>query len=107
MKKPDPGRLADFLNSRREIIAAYVFGSSATGRLTALSDIDIGLLVDNTIDSRDYGNIKLDIMNGLIETFSFDRFDVVVLNAAPPLLTHEIIKKGKLLFSWMHVHYKF
>jgi uncharacterized protein len=99
MKKQDLGRLTDFLNSRGEIIAAYIFGSSASERLTALSDIDIALLVANNIDSRDYGKLKLDIINGLIETFSFDRFDVVILNAAPPLLTHEIIKKGKLLFS--------
>jgi uncharacterized protein len=99
MKKPDPGRLTDLLINSGEIIVAYLFGSSATGKSTALSDVDIGLLFDTAIDSRDYGNIKLDIMNRLIETFSFDRFDVVVLNAAPPLLTHEIIKKGKLLFS--------
>ncbi|PKL51705.1 MAG: hypothetical protein CVV37_05030 [Nitrospira bacterium HGW-Nitrospira-1] len=99
MKKPDINRLKDSLISRKEVVAAYVFGSYAAERLTSLSDMDIGILVDNNIAGRDYGRLKLDIMNGLIETFSFDRFDVVILNAAPPLLTHEIIKKGKLLFS--------
>lgn len=30
---------------------------------------------------------------------SFDSIDVVILNTAPPLLAHEVIKKGMLLCS--------
>jgi predicted nucleotidyltransferase len=99
MQRPDIKRLKDSLSCRKEVVAAYLFGSCVSERSTQFSDIDIGLLIDSSVNRGDYGTIKLDVINGLIEEFSFDRFDVVILNAAPPLLSHEILKKGLLLFS--------
>ncbi len=92
-------RIKNYLYSRNEVDAGYIFGSYSAGRVRSKSDIDIAVLLSNTIDSRDYGHIKLSIINDLTELLSFDRIDVVVLNIAPPLLAHEVIKKGTLLFS--------
>jgi hypothetical protein len=37
------GRVASCLSGSREIVAAFLFGSAATGRLTAESDIDVAV----------------------------------------------------------------
>ena len=99
MKTLDIGRLKDYLFSRENLIAAYLFGSRASKTPRTESDIDIAVLLDSSVGRKDYGFIKLSIINGLIELLSFDKIDVVILNAAPPLLSHEILKKGALLFS--------
>lgn len=99
MKKPDIKRLKDYLYSRDDVIAAYIFGSLATKKLGAASDIDIALLLGDSVKCKDYGSIKLDIITCLIKLLSFYEIDLVILNISSPLLSHEIIKKGMLLFS--------
>jgi len=99
MKDEIINRIKNYLYSKDEAIAGYIFGSYSSGKVRPKSDIDIAVLLSDTVDSKDYGHIKLSIINDLIELLSFDRIDVVVLNVASPLLSHEIIKKGVLLFS--------
>lgn len=91
--------LSQTLSESRDVLFAYLFGSCVTGVVTESSDIDIAVLLRDNIDSKNYGDIKLSIINDMIELLSFDRIDVVILNTAPPLLSHEVIKKGMLLFS--------
>lgn len=95
----DTSSIKGYLFSRAEIIASYVFGSTLSGSATSESDIDIAVLLDNNIDRNDYGLIRQDITASLIERVSFDKVDVAILNAASPLLCHEVIKNGELLFS--------
>jgi predicted nucleotidyltransferase len=100
MKEEIINRIKNYLYSRDEAIAGYIFGSYSSGKVRPKSDIDIAVLLSDTVNSKDYyGHIKLSIINDLIKLLSFDRIDVVVLNIASPLLSHEIIKKGVLLFS--------
>jgi predicted nucleotidyltransferase len=99
MKEGIISRIKDYLYTREEAVAGYIFGSYSSGKVRPKSDVDIAVLLSDTVDSKDYGQIKLSIVNDLIEILSFDRIDVVVLNVASPLLSHEIIKKGVLLFS--------
>jgi len=99
MKGPDIGKLKDYLSSRAEVIAAYLFGSYASGRLRPGSDIDIAVLFDMSVDSGKYGFMRLKIMNELIGRLSFHAIDVAILNRASPLLSHEVLKRGVLLFS--------
>jgi predicted nucleotidyltransferase len=99
MKEGIISRIKDYLYTREEAVAGYIFGSYSSGKVRPKSDVDIAVLLSDTVDSKDYGQIKLSIVNDLIELLSFDRIDVVVLNVASPLLSHEIIKKGVLLFS--------
>jgi predicted nucleotidyltransferase len=99
MKELDIDKLKDYLYSRDDVIAAYIFGSYASKRLTPVSDIDIAALLDTDLKEKDYGFTKLNIITDLMQLLSFNNIDVVVLNMASPLLSHEIIKKGILLFS--------
>lgn len=99
MKETIVNRIREYLFSRAEVIVAHIFGSYTAKRFGHESDIDIAVLLRDDIDSKEYGNIKLSIIADLIELLSFNRVDVVILNIAPPFLSHEIIKKGILLFS--------
>src|SRR4030067_3847120 len=99
MKDTVINNIKNYLYSRDEVVAGYIFGSYCAEKTYSQSDIDIAVLLRGDINSNDYGHIKLSIINGRIEILSFDRVDVVILNNAPPLLSHEVIKKGTLLFS--------
>ncbi len=92
-------KIKDYLYSRDDVVAGYIFGSYSIEKIRPQSDIDIAVLLEDKINSKDYGYIKLSVINDLIEILSFDRIDLVILNTAAPLLSHEVIKRGILLFS--------
>ncbi|MGF7396713.1 nucleotidyltransferase domain-containing protein [Thermoanaerobacterium thermosaccharolyticum] len=73
----------------------YVFGSYAKGNNTKNSDLDIAVLFGNDYDYMD----KLNLIGDLISIFKRDDIDLVVLNSANPVLRHQIIKFGKLIFE--------
>ena len=84
---------------RREIQAAYVFGSAATGRVRADSDVDVAVLVDprkQRLRGLDY---RLDLMADLGAALHRSDIDVVLLNEAPPLLAHRVLSEGVLVFE--------
>jgi predicted nucleotidyltransferase len=99
MKIEDIGRIKESLFSCEDVIASYLFGSHASEKHGPRSDVDIAVLFDATVKRKDYGFNKLNIITDLIELLSLNTVDVVILNSAPPLLSHEVIKKGRLLFS--------
>ena len=47
-----PQAFADYLRSRTEIVAAYLFGSVAAGKAHKFSDVDVALLLAEGVDSR-------------------------------------------------------
>lgn len=92
-------KIRKYLYSREEVAAGYIFGSLASGNVRSQSDIDVAVLLNNNVDQGDCGRIKLSIANDLMRLLSFEGIDVVILNTAPPLLAHEVMKKGILLCS--------
>ena len=87
-------RLAEVLDPREEILEAYLFGSHAKGQAQPHSDIDVAVYI-NEVRAGDgaYGyraSLTTDLMAGL----GFNDVDVVVLNRAPPLLYHRVLRDG-------------
>jgi len=84
--------LTEFLSDSPEILVAYLFGSQARETQSPMSDIDVGLLVDkDRTDDSGYGyqaGLTADIMS-LLRTKAVD---VVLLNDAPPLLAHRVVR---------------
>ena len=92
-------RLAGVLDPREEILEAYLFGSRARELAQRHSDLDIAVYIDEArADDTGHGyraNLTTDLMAGL----GFNDVDVVMLNRAPPLLCHRVLRDGVRLLA--------
>ena len=77
---------------------AYLFGSQATGRTHAESDVDIAVLLDASLTADERFTERLTLIGALSHLFGTDSVDVVVLNEASPLLAYEVLRNGVLLY---------
>jgi predicted nucleotidyltransferase len=92
----DEAGLVDFLSTQPDVVAAYFFGSLAEGRATPHSDVDVAILLADGSDSLAVGDRQLQLM-GELECFADREVDVVMLNTAPPILQHQVLRYGRLL----------
>jgi uncharacterized protein len=83
-----------FLVGERKVKFAYLFGSLACGNAGPLSDIDLAVYLDGRLD---LFNSRLKIMDALSRAIKTEKFDLIVLNNAPLVLKHEVIRDGILL----------
>ncbi len=81
---------------RSSVIFAYLFGSVAEGKEGVLSDIDIAVYFDEKVD---YFDEKVKLLGEIMNILRKDDIDIVVLNISPPLISHRIVKFGKLIYS--------
>lgn len=92
-------RLTRALEPRPEILDAYLFGSQARGDAGALSDIDVAVFIDeNLAEPGPYG-YDAELITDLMTELGTNDIDVVLLNRAPPLLYHRVLRDGELLVT--------
>ena len=84
---------------RPEVLAGYIFGSVASGRTRANSDIDIAVLIDGKVIRKDPLQYRLSLMADVGSALKRNDVDVVLMNEAPPPLAQNIIAKGRLIFE--------
>jgi predicted nucleotidyltransferase len=65
--------------NHKDIDLAYLFGSYAKGRITPLSDVDVGVLLDDKIDPKVYFDMQLDLSDQL-SSYLNKEVEVVILN---------------------------
>lgn len=84
-----------FQSSPYPVILAYLFGSEARGQTTPLSDVDVAVYLDETLDQRveDY----LPLLRAVNQAVDDGQVDLVYLNDASPSLAYAIIG-GELVF---------
>lgn len=81
------------------IMSAYLFGSRARGDSSEISDHDFAVQLDEKkIDRSKYTDLKLNLIGALCSALKSDKVDVVILNEAPLLLKHRVIRDRKILF---------
>lgn len=86
------------LIDRAEILEAYLFGSQARGEARAHSDVDVAVYVD--AGRAPAGAFGYDAELGAVLMRTLGRgVDVVVLNRAPPLLYHRVLRDGVRLLA--------
>jgi predicted nucleotidyltransferase len=84
----------DYLQSRADILFAYLFGSLGRGKPLPLSDVDIAVYLEEP------GNLqekKMEILGGLIDILQTDEIDLVVLNSASLPLRMRILENKKII----------
>ncbi len=92
-------RLREAFSPRAEILEAYLFGSTAQGRATAHSDIDLAVYV-RPETPLDHGfGYAAELTSELMSALRQNRVDLVILNEAPPLLYHRVLRSGVRLLS--------
>ena len=82
-----------------EIVALYCFGSYAHGRVGPLSDVDLAVLLDQNMPPGRYFNKRLRLHTLIAKIIKTDEVDLVILNSAPLLLVHRVLKGGRLLYE--------
>ncbi len=90
-------RLTEALERRPEVLEAYLFGSQVCGRAQAHSDIDVAVYVADVADAP-FG-FEAELASDLMSVLGENRVDVVLLNQAPPLLYHRVLRDGVRLLS--------
>jgi len=83
-----------FLSRESRVLAAYLFGSYARGEQTVESDIDVAILLSEVPEK------MLEYYSQLAEEMStaLGAVSLAILNEGPPLLKHEVVKHGKLIY---------
>jgi len=87
--------MAKALAALPEVRLAYVFGSRARGDAGPESDLDLGVVVDTAPGLQLYGRVG----EACEPWFNTDYLHIVVLNDAPPLLRHRVIRDGRCLHA--------
>ena len=95
--------VAGVVANRPEVLAAYVFGSTASGRARPASDVDVGVLVSPTVMRRAPSKYRLNLMADLGAALRTFDVDVVLLNTAPPALAHNVVCRGIVVSERSHV----
>src|SRR5690554_3362968 len=96
----DETGLITYLRTQPDIAAVYLFGSHAQGRAHPRSDVDVAVLLDEERlpEGRSVLDRRLHLMSELAR-FSEREVDVVTLNDALPLLRHQVLLHGRLLYA--------
>jgi predicted nucleotidyltransferase len=90
-------RIRRVLERRPEVLDGYLFGSVARGESQAHSDVDVAVYLGHEPDTP-YG-YDADLTSDLMAELGMNEVDVVILNRAPPLLYHQVLRDGLRLVS--------
>ena len=91
--------LKNYFASQNDIKFAILFGSAASGNVTAISDIDIGVYFKGNKEKLELSERQIDITCEVMKIYHINRADVVILNLANPFLKFQVIKYGRLLYA--------
>ena len=88
-------KITNYFKNKEAVIAVYLFGSYASGKVRACSDIDLAIL----FDSRDRATINRQLESYLTDLSRILRKDthLTAMNFASEELLKQIYKKGKCL----------
>ena len=92
-----------YFNKKKGIVAVYLFGSLVGASYGAKSrpDIDIGVVLDEDSPYHDNLEAKFRVSEELERVLSkkSEDIDVVILNDVSPVIAHEVIKTGNILWE--------
>jgi hypothetical protein len=90
----------DSLFKKNNVVFAYLFGSQTRGEVGRLSDVDVAVYFDKSLDKKERKEKRYRIQEELEEAFDFQvKADVIPLNDAHPLLEREVVYGGVRVYS--------
>jgi predicted nucleotidyltransferase len=76
------------------VVFGYLFGSAASDRMGPLSDVDVAVYLDYSVDPFE---TKLAILDRVSKHLETDRLDLVVLNDAPLALAGRVLANRRVI----------
>ncbi|MDP2871808.1 MAG: nucleotidyltransferase domain-containing protein [Bacillota bacterium] len=92
-------RILPCIAGRPEVVFAYVFGSTARAEARLDSDVDIAVFLTPEMAQTDLGPFRSMLLTELLACLSRNDVDLVILNQAPAVLRHRVLRDGVLIFS--------
>ncbi len=92
-------RLRDALDRRPEILDGYLFGSQARGEARAHSDVDVAVYLREEHPLAEGFGYASTLAADLMAALGRNDVDVVILNRAPPMLYHRVLRDGERLLA--------
>ena len=91
-------KIKEVLKGYKEILVAYLYGSTVKGYEGKGSDIDVGLLLREDFKAEALYPVR--VAGEIKEKCGLDReVDVRILNKRPYRFLHQVITKGKIILS--------
>jgi predicted nucleotidyltransferase len=85
--------------ARYPIAAAYVYGSVARGTATTLSDVDIALLLTDSVLPYDRLKLELSIQGDIETACGSLSVDARAINDAPLMVQGAVVQQGRLIYE--------
>lgn len=86
-------------SARPEVLEAYLFGSVARGDARQHSDVDVAVYVDHEALGRPGFGIAAELSADACAALHRNDVDLVILNGAPPVLYHSVLRDGVRFFA--------
>lgn len=84
---------------RQGVVLAYLFGSQAEGTARPSSDVDFAILLPPGTPRAQFFDARLSLINAVMDELHTDKVDLVILNEASPLLMHQVVKFGRVIYE--------
>ena len=81
------------------VVFAYLFGSHAAGRPHRASDVDVAVMLEDSVTQHDYLDRSLGLAGLLSDGSGVANVEVLVLNGAPLPLVGRAIQQRRILYS--------
>ncbi len=92
-------RIALALEPRAEVLEAYLFGSRSTGLAQRHSDIDVAVYISDQETLGGAYGYAAELTAHLMAALRTNDIDVLVLNRAPPLIYHRVLRDGQRVLA--------
>jgi predicted nucleotidyltransferase len=87
---------------RYPVIAAYVYGSAARGTMLETSDLDIALVLAQTLPPYDRLQLELKIQADVEDALGFMPVDVRAIDEAPLMVRGTVVQTGLRVYEGDH-----
>lgn len=89
--------LLNYFAGKKDILAAYLYGSYGTEAQTPLSDVDLAVLLAPETKRTLFKQIEIE--SDIAKICRSDEINVLLLNDAPLFLQFKVISAGRLLYE--------
>lgn len=82
----------------KSVRLVYLMGSQASGQTKPYSDVDMAVLFDQNLSTKQRFDVRIELLSDLTKFLGTDNVDLIDLQNASPVFAYEAIKHRKELY---------